>query len=236
MIFARQSADIAYNRTKESRMTVAEQKALATESVSERFEFHDVGWDFYERVLHAVRDRRVFVTYDRGELEIMSPSKPHEQYKKVLARMIEAATEEMGLPIGSTGSMTMRRQDLDRGLEPDECYYVQNESAARQVKEADLSNEPPPDLVVEMDYSYRRLDREGIYAALGVPEVWRFDLVKLEFLKLAGGRYQPVDVSVVLPGLPRADVERLLKMRATHGENDVVRAWRQWLKAWMARR
>lgn len=128
--------------------------------------------------------------------------------------------------------MTLKRKDLDRGLEPDECYYVQNEAAVSEVKEADLTKEPPPDLVVEMDYSYRMLDREGIYAALGVPEIWRFDLDRLEFLTLASGTYRHVEVSEVLAGLPRAEVERFVKMRPGKGETEVVKAWREWVKDW----
>lgn len=217
-------------------MTVIEHRGPKADPIAERFEFHGVGWDFYERVLQAVGDRRVFVTYDRGDLELMSPSKPHEQYKKVLARMIEATTEELDLPINSAGSMTMRREDLDRGLEPDECYYIQNEAVAKEVAEADLTKEPPPDLVVEMDYSYRMLDREGIYAALGVPEVWRFNLEKLEFLTLKGEKYQQVEVSRALPGLPRAEVERFVKMRTGKGETEVVKAWREWVKNWASKK
>jgi Uma2 family endonuclease len=150
-----------------------------------------------------------------------------------MGRLIDVFCEEMGIEISGSGSTTLRREDLGRGLEPDECYYIQNVASVRELRNLELGNDPPPDLVVEIDYTHRTLDREGIYGALGVPEVWRFDLEKLEFLKLVdGGKYERVEESVVLAGLPRGEVERFVKMRAGMGETEVVRAWRGWVGGW----
>jgi Uma2 family endonuclease len=199
----------------------------------EHFVLRGVNWGFYEAVLREVGDDHVFVTYDRGELEFMSPLRPHELYKKVIDRMIYAWADITGAEVESGGSMTMRREDLDRGLEPDECYYTANAARMTEMRNLDLTQDPPPDLVVEMDYTHRTLDREGIYAAMGVPEVWRFDQEKLEILKLVAGQYESVETSQALWGLPRGGVERFVKMRGTKGEAEVVRLWRDWLREWV---
>jgi Uma2 family endonuclease len=199
--------------------------------VGDHFVLHGTSWGFYETVLRETREQRIFVTYDQGELELMSPSHLHEAYKRIVGRMIDVYCEVMGVEMSGGGSTTLKREDLGRGLEPDECYYIQHAAAVRELRDLELPKDPPPDLVVEIDYKHRTLDREGIYAALGVPEVWRFDLEKLEFLKLAGGKYERVEGSVALGGLPRGEVERFVKMRATKGETEVIRAWREWVGA-----
>ena len=95
------------------------------------FLLRDVSWRFYETCLAEIGDRAIRLTYHRGNLEMMSPSKEHERCKRAMGRIIEALTEELNIPIQSAGSTTWRRKDLACGLEPDECYYVQHESAVR---------------------------------------------------------------------------------------------------------
>ncbi|MEM7204057.1 MAG: Uma2 family endonuclease [Planctomycetota bacterium] len=71
------------------------------------------------------------------------------------------------------GSTTWRREDLDRGLEPDECYWVENEPNVRGRRELDLRVDPPPDLPIEVDVHASSVDRVKIYAALGCRGGWR---------------------------------------------------------------
>src|SRR5437868_5203170 len=96
---------------------------------SERIVLHDVSWNFYERVLREVADRHIFVTYDNGSLEMMSPSWRHETFGRRMARLIQVVTEELDMPMTSGGSTTFRRRDLRKGLEPDECFYLNNAHA-----------------------------------------------------------------------------------------------------------
>ena len=99
------------------------------------------------------------------------------------------------------GSTTYRRQDLMRGLEPDECYYVQHEDQMRNRDRIDLANDPPPDLVIEIDITHHEVDREEIYALLGVPELWRFDGTQLTAHALRRGKYVPIENSLAFPKL-----------------------------------
>ena len=127
----------------------------------------DVSWDLYERMLEEIGDGHVRLTYDEGRLQIMSPGPTHERVKKVIARLIEAYSDEVGIAAEGFGSTTFRRKDLKKGLEPDECYYIQNHDAMLAKDELDLTIDPPPDLAVEIDISPPGVARQPIYGAAG---------------------------------------------------------------------
>jgi Uma2 family endonuclease len=192
---------------------------------------HDVSWELYTSFLRDAEERHLRLTYDNGTLEIMSPLPKHERRKKVLGRMIEALTEELDIPIRSFGSTTFRRKKLKKGAEPDECYYIENEPAVRGRYDLDLKRDPPPDLAVEVDDRERLVQKEPIYAALGVPEIWRLEPKGLVSLwRTMGGEYESHDTSLAFPFLAMSDVDRYLAKAATSEENAVIRAWREWIR------
>ena len=132
----------------------------------------NISWKTYESLLNELGEHGgIRLTYDRGNLEIMTPSAPHEGSKKILGRFVESVSEELNIEIRSLGSLTCRRQDLARGLEPDQCYYIENENVVWDKEQIDLNQDPPPDLVVEIDITSSSIDRLSLYASLGVPEV-----------------------------------------------------------------
>lgn len=190
-----------------------------------------VSWTTYRaltRDLELESGKRL--TYDRGTLEIMAPLPLHERHKSRLSRMVEVATEETETEIASLGSTTWQREDLQKGLEPDACFYIQNEGAIRGKDEIDLTQDPPPDLAIEVNHTSSSLDRLGIYAALGVPEVWRFAEGSLTIFCLQAGEYCPQERSRVLPLLQREDLLRFLQASQTMGETTWVRKFRQWVR------
>lgn len=190
-----------------------------------------VTWRMYERVLRAFDERRLRITYDRGVLEIMTLSPEHERFKHLLRRLFEALTDELKWNIAGFASMTMRRRRRRRGLESDECYWVQNEPAIRGRDHIDLRHDPPPDLAFEVDISRSSLDRLAIYAVLGVPEVWRFDGQVLHVHLLGpDGRYTESPTSRAFPFLPMNELVRFLGMRATMGETDLLNEFRVWVR------
>lgn len=192
-----------------------------------------ISWDVYESLLRQLEraNQKMYLTYDRGTLEIMPPSPFHERFKTIIGRMIETMSLELNIPIASLGSTTFRRETLARGLEPDECYYVQHEPRMGSRNEIDLATDPPPDLAIEMDYSPHAIDRDHIYAALGVPEIWQFDGKSLRGVYRGDtGEYRPVETSVAFPFLRLADFERFLLMAHTASENVAVRAFRDWVR------
>ncbi len=133
-----------------------------------------VSYDTYEALVKEIEGRRrLRITYFHGEMEIMSPLQDHERPKKLIGRMIEVLTEELGMPIMSCGSTTFKDKLLDCGLEPDECYYVQHEADVRG-RTVEVRVDPSPDLVVEVDVTTNVIDRFPVYAALGFPEIWQY--------------------------------------------------------------
>jgi Uma2 family endonuclease len=113
----------------------------------DRVILRNISWHTYQSLIRDFESKpAIRLTYDRGTLEIRMPLDPHETYKKLLGRLIEAATEELDLEIRSLGSRTCDREDLARGLEPDQCYYIQNEALVRDVEQINLAHFPPPDL------------------------------------------------------------------------------------------
>ena len=171
------------------------------------------------------------MTYDQGELELMSVSHTHEHDKHLLGRLLDALTEELDIDIHGAGSMTFKRKDLKRGLEPDECYWIQNAALMQSRKDFDLERDPPPDLAVEVDVTSSSLDRMSIYADLGVPEVWRFDGEAFSVLVLGeGGSYEQAECSPALPGLLPNVVLRFLRLSDEMGETDLMLAFRDWVR------
>lgn len=168
-------------------------------------------WELYESILNHLDDRHVFITYDQGRLEMMSPSWRHDKRSRRIARLIDIVAEETGTPVDGGGSATIRRKSLKRGLEADQWFYVSHAAAIQGREEIDPERDPPPDLAVEVEISRRLLDREGIYAAMGVPELWRDDGKHLRMLVLGSDqRYARVLISASFPMLTSAIVEQLL--------------------------
>lgn len=162
----------------------------------------------------------------------MSPTMSHERLGYLIGRCIDVWTEEWEIAVRSCRSTTFRREDLDRGLEPDNCYYIAHESLLRGKEEVDLPIDPPPDLAIEIDVHSSSLDRMSIYAALGVPEVWRWSREELTAHVLAvNGEYLPVRESRVLPQFPLARVFQILEQRLTAGETALIREFRDWVRA-----
>ncbi|RPI88897.1 MAG: Uma2 family endonuclease [Planctomycetaceae bacterium] len=197
----------------------------------QRLLLSDIDWETYDQLLSLLEGRHLRLNYDQGTLEIMTTSGEHERLKKLLARLLEVITEELNVPIMGVGNWTLRREDLSRGLEPDECWYVAHEELARTAEELDLNEIPPPDLVVEIEVSRSVVNRLALLAALGVPEVWRYDGRQLVVLRLeSGGRYAERDHSPTFPQIPLPSIVDHLKLRGATDETTIVRSFRRWLQ------
>jgi Uma2 family endonuclease len=193
-----------------------------------------VSFATYEALVTEIDDRRhLRITYYHGEMEIMSPTQDHERGKKLIGQMIEALTEELGIPRMSCGSTTFKDQLLECGLEPDECYYIQHEAVVRG-RTVKLGVDPPPDLVVEVDITTSVIDRFPIYAALGFPEIWQYvDGEIVIHLLQGGGQYVVAEQSAALPmvSVPKL-VEHLDRCHETD-ETTWIRAFRKWVAGGM---
>jgi Uma2 family endonuclease len=202
-------------------------------SRTQRLILYGEPWESYVRLLRLFDERRhLRITYDRGALEIMTLSPEREQLKNVIRRMIEALTEELGLPIAAYGSMTMKRRKKLRGLEPDECFWIQNEPLVRNLRTYKLRRDPPPDLIVEVDVTRSAVNRTAICAALKAPEVWRFRKNGLEFHILGeDGKYVVQPTSRAFPGVPSEALDRFLERLGKSELNSLIREFREWVRS-----
>jgi Uma2 family endonuclease len=196
-----------------------------------RLVLDNVPWEMYIKLLQAFGTKRVRLTYDERILEIMTLSYEHESGTYFLGRMVDVLTEELGLPVKAGRSTTMKRRKKLKGLEPDNCYWIAREHEVRGKKKLDLRKDPPPDLALEIDITHSSLNRMAIYAALHVPEVWRYDGNDLTFFVLnEQGEYQPSPTSKQFPFLKPSDLMPFLTKQATMEENAIIREFREWLR------
>lgn len=218
-------------------MATATETPQGRNSSDQRFVIHDVGWQGYETLLTLVSDRPIRITYDRGTLELMSPSQKHERDKSLFGRFIETMTEELDIPCSTFGSTTWKREALDRGLESDECFYLYRHAEQVSEKTVDLSVDPPPDLAIEVETSKSALDRPQIYAALGVPELWRFDGQVLRIFVLRDdATYVASASSRHFPFLPVDDMVRLVLKATSMVHTRWGRMIREWIRTELAPR
>jgi Uma2 family endonuclease len=154
----------------------------------QRVLLEDVTWDEFEDILTELGEHRsARIAYDHGNLEIMTPLPEHKGDKELVSDLIKALLEELDIEFYPLGSTTFKNKVMYMGIEPDNCFYIQNEAVVRGKKRLDLTVDPPPDLALEIDVTSRT--HPNIYAALGTPELWRFEKGKLQINILEGGQY-----------------------------------------------
>ncbi|MEW6207458.1 MAG: Uma2 family endonuclease [Acidobacteriota bacterium] len=191
----------------------------------------DVPWEEYEQLLADLGEGyAVRIFYDQGRMEIMAPALPHERAKNVMHDLVVALRDEMDIEVISLGSTTLRREMSDKGAEPDDCFYVQNAEYILGLEDLNLESDPPPDIVVESDRTSSSLDKFPIYAALGVPEIWRLSKGRVQIHLLVGGGYEQSSASRAFPFLTADALSRFLAQGLAEGERKATRAFRAWLK------
>jgi len=203
--------------------------ATVSEPQSEsRAVLYGIAWDIYVKLRENPDNDHLRMTYDRGTLEIMAPSPAHGRYGHIIARIIDAWSEELDLPIVFLGDMTCQREDIEKGFEPDQCFYVQNEPRMWQKLEVDLAVDPPPDLAIEIDMSRRSAKKiTSVYAAFGVPEVWRFDGEHLRVYEFIEGTYELREASLCFPQLRLEKVEAIARRVGQVRERTLIREFRR---------
>lgn len=199
----------------------------------QRVVLRDVSWWEFEAILVDLGEHRGSrLAYDYGRLEIMTPLPEHEYSKEIIGDLVKALLEELDREFWCLGSTTFKKA-ATQGLEPDQCFYIQNEAAVRGQDRIDLAVDPPPDLALEIDITSRT--HPQIYAALKVPELWRFEGGKLQINVLRNGNYQVVTESPTFPGLALSRViPQYLTQSKTLGRNTTVKQFRQWVRESLA--
>ncbi|GBL09196.1 hypothetical protein MSj_00674 [Microcystis aeruginosa Sj] len=189
-----------------------------------------ISWETYETLLEEMSDRRLRLTYNRGNLEIMAPSPEHERFKKVAGRFVETMAEELRIRIEPLGSTTFKCPQLS-GAEPDECFYIDNIEAVRGKKRLDLNEDPAPDLVIEIDVTSSSQNRLQVYADLGVAEVWVYNGESLVIQQLQNGTYITSPTSQFFPNLPILEIAIFLQQAGQTDYLELVKAFRNWVRS-----
>jgi Uma2 family endonuclease len=197
----------------------------------QRFVLRGISWKMYQELRDIPEMYNVRMTYDEGNLEMMTLSFSHERFSRLIDQLIYTWAEERNIDVVRCGSMTVRREDLEKGFEPDDCYYIRHESLMRGKTELDFSVDPPPDLAVEVDVSRSSAGKLALYAPFGVPEVWRYDGQRIEVYTLgAEQRYSAGAASVCLPGFPLDEAVRILDRFNVESERALVGSFRDFVR------
>lgn len=200
----------------------------------QRFVLSLIDWPTYVAYSDLMGERNVRVTYYQGEMEFMTLSPEHEKAKHLLVLLLAVLAEELAIDMAGLGSMTFRREDLEQGLEPDECYWIEHEPEVRGRIDIDMTEDPPPDLVLEVEISRSAINRMRLYARLGVPEVWRWDGQTLRVCLLRRGHYVEAERSRTFPFLPMDEIARFLTAGMAMSETKLLREFRAWVRQQVA--
>ncbi|MDB9529799.1 Uma2 family endonuclease [Oscillatoria sp. CS-180] len=197
----------------------------------QRLLLHNVGWAKFEAILEELGEHRgTRFTYDEGVLEIMAPSPEHEYFRQAISIAIEDIAEVLERDYECYGSTIWRRQLLQAGLEPDNCFYFQNEARVRGKLKFDLSQDPPPDLALDIDITSKSLDRFPIYARLGIPEIWSYSDGILTIYLLQQNHYVESESSCVFPSVKIQDLPQIIEQYRDRGRLPLRRAIKAWVK------
>ena len=191
-----------------------------------------VSWEAYEQLLedldnsHAVR-----IFYNQGWMEIVSPKPIHERPVEILHRLIAAISDELDIDIESLGSSTLKSQMSKAGAEPDASFYIKNAALIHGSLDLDLAHDPPPDIVIESDYTSSSLDKFSIYASLAIPEIWHIANQYVSIWKLENINYLEVENSLSFPFLSADKLNEFLVQGIQEGERKAAKSLREWIKS-----
>jgi Uma2 family endonuclease len=198
--------------------------------------FQDVSWDEYEELLEQVGEAPgLRISYDNGSLQVMTISGEHEKYSDFIKSLIAGIRLRLQIDILAFGSATMRKPKRSAGHEPDGCFYVQTAPLIGNKIQLDFETDPPPDIVVEVDVHHDSRSRFRVYAALGVPEIWRYDGQAMTIYHLSeegdGQEYVAGDTSAGLPMLSAQLLTEMLERMRRDGELSALLAFDEWLQS-----
>ncbi|MGF1986338.1 MAG: Uma2 family endonuclease [Nostoc sp. ZfuVER08] len=190
----------------------------------------DVSWQQFENILAELGEHRAArLSYSHGFLEIMVPLPEHEKAKEMIGDMVKIFLEAKQIAFESLGSTTLKIERMTQGVEPDACFYIQNQAAVIGKNRLDMSVDPPPDLAIEIDLTSRtQLDN---YQILGVPELWRYGKQGLKINVLQGGKYVESDFSPIFPDIPIIElVNQCVQQNQVSGRTQAIQALRNWVR------
>jgi Uma2 family endonuclease len=196
-----------------------------------RLTLHEVAWEEYERLIGRRTDSsRVRISYDLGNIEIISPSAKHEKYTNLIHDLVLMLGDELEQDILSYGSVTLKLQSRKKGAEGDNCFYIKNAGRMTGMDQVDLATDPAPDLVIEVDVMNESSAKLEIYAAMGVPEIWRYDGAVLRIFGLSDQTYVRLSESLAFPFLSAERITEFIRDSETLGTYQARKSFRSWVR------
>ncbi|NER47950.1 MAG: Uma2 family endonuclease [Symploca sp. SIO1A3] len=197
-----------------------------------RFLFRSLDWQRYQMLRETLsRDRNIRFIYMQGTLEVTMPLEIHEFSARLIEKFIWILVVELGMKVKTMGSTTLDKEELDKSAEPDDAYYIQNQPLVAG-RDVDLERDPPPDLVVEVDITHTDINKLQLYAALGIPEFWRYNGEVWRIYTLHDGEYQEVEVSPTFSLVPKVKLYEFLAT-ARQDEVEAELVLREWLRSFV---
>ncbi len=206
---------------------------LIKEKAENRVLLDNISWETFNKLLEELGNKRASrLSYFQGQLEVMSPLGEHENNNRFIDDLIRVIADELNLNLKKFGSLTLKLDGEQRGVEPDSCYYLKNEPLVRNKQNIDLNLDPPPDLVLEIDITSSSLNKLPIYGAMKIPEIWQFNGEKLTIFLLTADKYnyEKSEQSLTFPWLNLEIVPELIKKNLEIGETATLKQFRQWIK------
>lgn len=202
----------------------------AAKPSAERMLLNNISWQQYETMLKLFAEQRLFMTYDNGQLELRMPLREHERAAELINYIIAFFAHYCKIRMESLGSTTFRASHLEKGLEPDKCYYINNIEVMLSKKSLDLSIDPPPDLAIEIEITASLIPRLPIYRQLGIPELWRYDGKSLTIDLLKAGEYSLSKESRAFPKLTAKQLLKWIKLGEAKGYSAMLQAVEVWCR------
>lgn len=190
----------------------------------------DISWQQFENILTELGEHRAArISYSYNYLEIMVPLPEHEKAKEIIGDIVKTLLNELSINYDALGSTTLKSEKMSQGVEPDSCFYIQNQAAIIGKNRINLSVDPAPDLAIEIDLTSRtQLDN---YQILGVPELWRYGKQGLQINVLQGGKYVESNFSPTFPDVPIIElVNQSVQQSQVIGSSQAIQAFRNWLQ------
>lgn len=190
----------------------------------------DISWQQFETILEELGESRAArLSYSNGFLEIMVPLPEHEKAKEIIGDLVKILLEELQVDFEPLGSTTFKNEQMTQSVEPDACFYIQNNQAVIGRNRIDLTVDPPPDLAIEIDITSRtQFDN---YRLLGVPELWRYRRKGVQINLLREGNYVESNVSPNFPDIPIIDlINQAVKQNLSVGRSQAIREFRRWVR------
>jgi Uma2 family endonuclease len=215
----------------EDELSIAEESRMivALAAGKDHLLLRQVSWRTYQALLEAWDSKTPRHTYDRGSLEIMAKSSIHEIFKSVIGLLLALYCEATERDFVAGGETTLDREEVERGIEPDQCFWVAQAAAVEGKLSIDFDVDPVPDLFIEVEVSRTVIDRLAVLAALGVPEVWRFNETAIQVGVLQDGVYAWQDDSPTFPELSLAKLVEFVMKTRTFNHRRIMVAFREWL-------